>query len=114
MEPEEIPPTANADPDEESVRRKAGRDPDRIQSLPSDFPRLGPVGAKIFCREAQAVWPELRPALDGKALDGARRLGLLTEPAELAGLVPEDQLVPLAAALVRAALNTNLSAEVRL
>lgn len=38
------------------------------------FPRLGPVGADIFCREAQAIWPGLRPYIDRKAVDGARRV----------------------------------------
>ena len=53
------------------LRERAERDPERIRELLTGFPRLGPVGAKIFGREAQLVWPELRPALDRKVLDGA-------------------------------------------
>src|SRR5262245_26323659 len=40
------------------------------------FKRLGPVGADIFCREVQGIWPELRPYLDKKTLDGASKVGL--------------------------------------
>jgi len=94
--------------------REEGRgDPDRIRALLTEFPRLGPTGADIFCREAQAVWPELRPALDGKALQGAERLGLPTDPDDLAALVPDDRLARLAAALTRAALAKDVADKVR-
>lgn len=94
-------------------RDRAERDPGRIRHLLQEFPRLGPVGAGIFAREAQQVWPELRPALDGKALDGARRIGLPDDPDRLAGLVNEHDLAGLAAGLVRAALDDSLAAAVR-
>jgi hypothetical protein len=73
------------------------------------FPRLGPVGVAIFCREAQAVWPELRPYLDKKTLDGAKKVGLPTDPAELAKLVRSDDMARLAAALVRVSLDSKLA-----
>ncbi|HVH22665.1 MAG TPA: endonuclease [Pseudonocardia sp.] len=95
------------------LRERADRDPDRIRELLTGFPRLGPVGAQIFCREAQAVWPELRPALDGKALDGARALDLPTDPDELAAQVRPGELAALAAALVRVALDGDLAERVR-
>jgi hypothetical protein len=95
------------------LRERGGRDPARIRELLTAFPRLGPVGADIFCRDAQAVWPELRPAFDGKALDGAKRLGLPTRPADLAELVPSAQLAAFASALVRAALDESLAEEVQ-
>jgi hypothetical protein len=95
------------------LRDRADRDPGRIRELLTEFPRLGPVGAEIFCRDAQIVWPELRPTLDGKALDGAKRLGLPTAAADLAGLVPPSQLARLASALVRVALDSSLAEEVR-
>jgi len=95
------------------LRRRGEGDPRRIRELLTAFPRLGPVGAGIFCREAQTVWPELRPALDGKAIDGARVLGLPTDPAELAGQVRPDELASLAAALVRVALDKELADEVQ-
>jgi hypothetical protein len=95
------------------LRDRADGDPKRIREALTGFPRLGPVGADIFCREAQDVWPSLRPAIDGKALDGARRVGLPTDPEELVNLTPSSKLAPLAAALVRVALDRSLAEEVR-
>lgn len=95
------------------LRERAERDPERIRELLTGFPRLGPVGAQIFGREAQAVWPELRPALDGKALDGARALDLPTDPDRLAEQVRPGELAALAAALVRVALDKELARQVR-
>src|SRR5437879_628219 len=93
-----------------ALLRRAGRtyDPDAIRKLLTGFPRLGPVGAEIFCREAQSVWPELRPTLDQKALQGADALGLPAKPDELSRLVDADQLAMLASALVRVALDKDL------
>lgn len=65
------------------------------------FPRIGPTGAAIFCREAQAVWPELRPFFDERARKAARRLGLPSSAEGLAQLVPDERLAALSAALVR-------------
>jgi hypothetical protein len=76
------------------------------------FPRMGPVGVDIFCREAQAVWPELRPYLDRKTLDGAKRIGLPTDPEKLAKQAGND-LPRLAAALVRVSLDKKLAEAVR-
>jgi hypothetical protein len=76
-------------------------------------PRLGPVGADIFSREAQEVWPELRPYLDRKALDGAERIGLPADPDRLAHLVSADDLARLAAGLVRVSLDRRLADDVR-
>ena len=95
-----------------TLRTAADGDPDRIRSLLTGFARLGPTGASIVARELQAVWPELRPALDGKALDGARRLGLPTEPDRLARLVDGDRLAGFAAALTRAGLDGKLADDV--
>lgn len=77
------------------------------------FPRMGPVGVAIFCREAQAVWPELRPYLDKKTLDGAKKVGLPADPDKLAGLVRDDDIARLAAALVRVSLDSKLAKSVR-
>lgn len=95
------------------LRRRAEGDPDRVRVLLREFPRLGPVGADIFCREAQGVWPELRPALDEKVLDGARAVGLPHDAGRIAALVGDEELVVLAAALVRVGLDDALAAEVR-
>ncbi|MGH3436009.1 MAG: endonuclease [Sciscionella sp.] len=95
------------------LRERAAREPSGIKKLLSRTPRLGPVGADIFCREAQLVWPELRPYLDKKALDGAEKLGLPTQPQRLAKLVDDDRIAVLAAALVRVSLDPKLAAQVR-
>jgi hypothetical protein len=76
------------------------------------FPKMGPVGVDIFCREAQAVWPELRPYLDKKTLDGAKKVGLPADPDKLAKLAKND-LPRLAAALVRVSLDKKLADAVR-
>ncbi len=90
------------------LRAEAGHDPRRVRELLQELPRIGPVGADIFCREAQGVWPELRPSFDQRALKAASQLGLPTRPAELARLIPrqdQDRDLPrLAAALVRSTL----------
>ena len=95
------------------LRTKADGDPEAVRELLTAFPRLGPVGADIFCREAQLVWPELRPALDRKVLDGAKRLGLPASAKKLAALVADDELAVTAAALVRVALDEDLAERVR-
>lgn len=87
------------------LREEARGDPARIRALLQEFPRIGPVGADIFSREAQGVWPELRPAFDSRARDAAVGLGLPKTPAGLARLVADDDLPKLAAALVRAGLS---------
>jgi hypothetical protein len=74
---------------------------DLIEAL-TGFPRIGPAGARIFCREVQDVWPEVAPFFDDRALRSAGRLGLPTDSEELAALVPRARLPELAAALVRA------------
>jgi hypothetical protein len=76
------------------------------------FPRMGPVGVDIFCREVQVVWPELRPYLDKKTLDGARLVGLPADPEKLAKLAGDD-VHRLAAALVRVSLDKKLADAVR-
>jgi DNA ligase D-like protein (predicted 3'-phosphoesterase) len=86
------------------LRDEAGGDPERIRASLRAFRRIGPVGAEIFCREAQGVWPALRPSFDRRALDGAAKLRLPRNPAKLASLVDGEELPRLAAALVRATL----------
>jgi endonuclease III len=82
----------------------ADGDADRAAALLQEFPGFGPTGAQVFLREAQAVWPWLRPHLDDRALRGAERVGLPTDPAALAGLVDGDDLARFTAGLVRVSL----------
>ncbi|MGQ4489489.1 endonuclease [Streptomyces sp. SAS_281] len=86
------------------LREEAGGDAGKLRELLTEFPRIGPVGADIFSREAQGLWPELRPAFDQRAQDAADGLGLPRSPEKLAGLVADADLPRLAAALVRVGL----------
>lgn len=94
------------------LREQAGGDLKTLKGLLRKVPRLGPVGVDIFGREAQQVWPELRPYLDRKVLDGARKLGLPGDPDKLARLVDEDDLARFSAALVRVSLDKKLAQSV--
>ncbi|RKE17882.1 endonuclease [Streptomyces sp. TLI_171] len=86
--------------------------PERTRALLQRFPGIGPAGAAAFCREAQAVWPFLRPALDPRAVIGAERLQLPLEPSELATLVDAAELHRLADALVRVGLDPAMAQRV--
>jgi endonuclease III len=72
-----------------------------LRELLQEFPGIGPTGADIVLREAQAVWPDVAPYLDDRVRRGAEALGLPRQPARLKALVPPDRLPHLAAALVR-------------
>ncbi|GAA3387447.1 endonuclease [Streptomyces roseoviridis] len=93
------------------LREEAGGDRDALRSLLREVPRIGPVGAGIFCREAQAVWPELRPFFDERSLATAGALGLPHTAAGLARHVPPDDVARLAAALVRTRLSGGIREE---
>ena len=83
--------------------RPHGPDPQReLREAVDAFPRIGPTGAGIFCREVQDVWTEVRPFFDDRALRTAERLGLPTDPERLAALAPAGRTAVLAAALARA------------
>ncbi|POX39352.1 endonuclease [Streptomyces sp. Ru73] len=94
------------------LRDEAGGDVDRLRELLQKVPGLGPAGADIFLREVQAVWPDLVPCIDGKAVQGAERLGLPKDPKALARLVPAEDTAAFAAALVRAALEKSVVEDV--
>ncbi|WP_380283098.1 endonuclease [Kitasatospora purpeofusca] len=87
------------------LRDEADGDPARTAELLREFPRIGPVGAGIFCREAQAVWPTLRPFFDDRALHAAADLGLPHTSDTLAALTPPRDLARFAAALTRLSLS---------
>lgn len=86
------------------LRAEADGDVEKLGELLIEFPRVGPTGADVFCREAQAVWPELRPYFDDRARGAAADAGLPHSASSLAELVPADQLARFAAALVRRSL----------
>ncbi|MFI9803300.1 endonuclease [Streptomyces sp. NPDC052301] len=91
------------------LHEEAHGDVGALKDLLQEEPGVGPAGADIFLREAQRVWPEIGPYLDGKALSGARRLGLPEDPGKLAGLAEDTEPAVLAAALVRAALDKQVA-----
>lgn len=97
------------DGDLRKLPQKANHDAETARELLQEFPGIGPVGADIFCREAQAVWLWLRPTLDSVALKGAERLGLPTDPKRLTALVDDRDLARLAAALVRVSRDKKLA-----
>ncbi|MEV4254835.1 endonuclease [Spirillospora sp. NPDC049652] len=88
---------------------EAGRDAQRAGELLREFPGIGPVGVDIFCREAQQIWPWLRPYIDGQALKGAERLGLPADPKRLADEVPDKEIGRFSSALVRVARDKKLA-----
>lgn len=87
--------------------------PDEVGKRLQEFKGIGPTGAVIFCREVQAVWPELSPYADGIAVKGAERLGLPTAAHRLAALVPDDDVPRLVAGCVRAARDRSVVEDVR-
>ncbi len=93
------------------LRAEADGDVGELRRLLQEFPGIGPAGADIFLREVQHVWPEAAPYLDGKALQGARRLELPQDPERLLGLAGRARPAVLAAALVRAAIDRDVAAD---
>ncbi|MEU3255166.1 endonuclease [Streptomyces sp. NPDC006997] len=87
------------------MREAADGDVEELRRLLQEMPGVGPAGADIFVREVQRVWPEFAPYLDGKALQGAERLGLPKDPGRVAELAGDTEPAVLAAALVRASLD---------
>ncbi|MFJ3640702.1 endonuclease [Streptomyces sp. NPDC090108] len=95
------------------LREQASGDVPRLCELLREMPRIGPVGADIFCREVQAVWPEVRPFFGERACTTAAGLGLPHTPRGLAALVPGDDIARFAAALVRVGLSKGGVEELR-
>ncbi|MET9758951.1 endonuclease [Streptomyces sp. NPDC006372] len=91
------------------LRREADGEVSELRRLLREFPGMGPAGTDIFLREAQGVWPEAAPYLDAKALQGAERLNLPTDPERLVGLAGSTGPAVLAAALVRAAVDKEVA-----
>ncbi|MFK0292684.1 endonuclease [Streptomyces sp. NPDC090442] len=84
---------------------EAGGERGQLAGLVQEVPRIGPVGAGIFCREAQAVWPGLRPFFDERSCATAKELGLPHTARGLGALVRPEDAARLAAALVRVGLS---------
>ncbi|MGC0328382.1 endonuclease III [Streptomyces sp. SAI-170] len=91
------------------LHEAAEGDTGELRRLLQEVPGIGPAGADIFLREVQRVWPDIAPQVDGKALDGAARLGLPKDPDRLLSLAGKAEPAVLAAALVRAALEKEVA-----
>jgi hypothetical protein len=87
------------------LRSEADGDVKALHRGLTAFPRIGPVGARIFTREVQAVWPEYQPYFDDRTIKAARKAGLPGDPGKLADLVKDKDIAPLAAALTRLSLS---------
>ncbi|MDQ2811905.1 MAG: hypothetical protein M3Z75_08500 [Actinomycetota bacterium] len=95
------------------LRDQASGDARGIASLLTEFPGVGPVGASIFLREIQDVWPVIAPYVDAKVTSGARRVRLPYDRESVADLLAgSGQPARLAAALVRVSLSQRAASEV--
>jgi endonuclease III len=92
------------DGDVRALRDAADHQPAREHELLRTFQGIGPVGADIFLREAQAGWDELVPYVDQRTRETARALDLPTDSRELLELVEREEFPRLVAALVRTRL----------
>ena len=99
------------DGDLRQLRRSADGDTRRLRRELQRVPGLGPTGADIFLREVQRVWPEVAPYLDAKVMQGARRLGLPEDRAELSRLAEDEEPAAFTTALVRAARDRRVAEE---
>lgn len=93
------------DGDLRGLRTVAERDPDNERTRLKACKGIGEVGADIFFRELQTVWPEHFPFLDGHARTAAQRLGVPHTAEALADRVGQDAFPALVTALVRANLD---------
>lgn len=95
-------------PDLRKLRDRAERDPSRERALLTEFAGIGDVGAAIFSREVQAVWPEMAPFADERAL--AEDLGPGRDIDALRRLVDDGpDFARLVAALVRCGLGDDVA-----
>ncbi|MCX4390324.1 hypothetical protein OG777_25865 [Micromonospora peucetia] len=86
------------------LRAVAHHDPARERELLTELPGVDGAVVDLFLREAQALWREVAPVADRRALVAARRLGLgrsADDLAELAGSGESERLAWLVGALAR-------------
>ncbi|MEH0843773.1 hypothetical protein V6U81_15420 [Micromonospora sp. CPCC 205711] len=86
------------------LRSTAGYDPARERALLTALPGVDDEVADLFLRETQALWREVAPVADRRALTAARRLGLgrsAADLADLAGSGESERLAWLVGALAR-------------
>lgn len=87
------------------LRQTAGGDANELRAGLMGHKGVGGVGADVFIREVQRVWPEFEPFVDGRTLQTARELGLPDTAAGLRSAVGDvETFTRLVAALVRSRL----------
>lgn len=84
------------------LRDDADGEPAAVAEALQGLTGIGQVGASIFLREVQAVWPSVRPYADQRVLDLARDRRLPHTPRGLAQAAGTDDLSRVGAALVQA------------
>ncbi len=95
------------------LRDESDGDSHLIASKLTEFPGVGPVGASIFLREVQDIWPAVAPYVDARVTSGAHRVRLPGDRESLAGLLAASgQPARLAAALVRVSLSQRAASEI--
>ncbi|MFU8876113.1 hypothetical protein [Micromonospora sp. SL4-19] len=86
------------------LRTEAHQDPAPERRMLAALPGVDDEVVELFLREAQAVWREVAPVADRRALAAARRLGLGRSADDLAGLAgsgESERLAWLVGALAR-------------
>ena len=87
------------------LRQEADRDAKAEHQLLQQFKGIGKLGADIFLREVQVVWPEVYPHADARVGKAASKLGLPKDAKALARLVDPKDFPRLVAGLIRVQLN---------
>ena len=96
------------DGDVRALRQAGDHHTAREHTLLMEIKGIGPVGADIFLREAQAGWDELVPYVDARTRQTARELGLPADPRRLLDLVEREDFPRLVAALTRSRLEHDI------
>lgn len=97
-----------------TLHEEAGRDPKQIHKHLTEFTGMGPVGADIFLREVQVVWPDVAPYVDRRVTQGAEKVGLPQRPGDLLELAGSSaELARLTSALVRISRGSRAAEEVK-
>ncbi|MFG1954521.1 hypothetical protein [Micromonospora sp. NPDC048830] len=89
------------------LRGSGHYDPAGERALLAELPGVSAEATELFLREVQALWREVAPVADRKALAAARRLGLGRSARDLAGLAgsgESERLAWLVGALARVEL----------
>jgi hypothetical protein len=95
------------------LRTQARNDPGRQRALLGELPAVDDEVVDLFFREVQAVWREIAPFADRRALTAARRLGLgrsAGDLATLAGTGESERLAWLVGSLARVDLDNSYDA----